>query len=1694
MARQQAGIVLPASSAGLSVSFFLVIRRALGAGRVQAARAAKRVALHAATAAVGALVLLAASVPAYAQNVSFDHVQTHVLGGLASPEAVAVDRAGNVFIADTFNNRVLEVPWNGMSYGTKIILCGSGVAACNGLNRPNGVAVDGAGNLFIADTENSRVLEVTPGGVTTTVPVSGLWSPWGVAVDAAGDLIVVDFGNCAVFKVTPGGVTTTVPTSGLDSPNGVAVDKWGNVFVADEGTGLVVEVPWNGTSYGTQTTVSSELDDPQGVAVDAAGNVFIADSDNKRLVEVPWNGTSFGAQTTVANSMGQPGDVVVDGAGDLVVADTNNNQVVKVLRAPVNINICPGGQTTPAPCSQVLTAFFTIKSDDGVTFSGNPTVLTQGAPNRDFTLSTGASSSCTGSKWTYCNVNLEFAPLAPGLRRGAVQLTYQLNDSSENPTGSNLLATGFVDGVGQGPAIAFAPGVQSALNVTAVNLQNPWGLALDEAGDVFIAAENNDVVVEIPAGGGAQTTMCNTGDRTPGVAVDGAGNLFCSDAQDNRVYEVLAGTNSETEAAGSIQEPTSLAIDGRGNLFIVDDQGNQVLKAPYNGSGYGQTIKVPASGLNSPEGVAVDGTGNVFIADSGNNQVVEVPWNVTGYGAQTTLISGLNFPEGVAVDAAGDVWIADSGNNRVLELPAGGGAPVTLDVMVGGLGLNNPRAIVVDATGNIFISDSGNNRALEVQMSAPPSLSFALTVVGYTSTDSPQSVTAQNIGNATLNAVAPGLSVSPDSFLQVAGAGTPSDCASGFSLAPGASCNLSINFTPQATGALTGSATFTDNALNATTATQSVNLSGTGRGAAITSAASTMFTESQINSFTVITEGFAPAPAITELGILPLGVFFVDNGNGTATLYGTPAITTSGTHNLTFTASNETQSNTQSFTLTVTVGAPLTITALSAPMTYGGTVPTITPIYSLPSPIVTGVTCSTQATSSSPVGTYTSSCTGAVGDYVISYAPGTVTVGPATLTASIIGNPAKPYDGTNTATLGSSNFSLSGLVPGQSITVTGTVTGTYASVNVGTGIPVSANLVSVDFTAGGNTQLFNYTLPTTASGTGQITAATVTPSVTASNKTYDGTTTATTACTLSGVLSVDTGNVTCAATTSAFATANAGNGITVTAAGITLSGSAAGNYILSSTTATTTANINQAAATVTLSNLTQTYTGSALTPTVTTVPSGLSYSLSGAPDTGAGSYPVTATVTDPNYQGSASGTFNINQAAATVTLSNLTQTYTGSALTPTVTTVPSGLSYSLSGAPDTGAGSYPVTATVTDPNYQGSSSGTFMINKAAATVTLSNLTQTYTGSALTPTATTTPAGLAIVWTGAPDTNPGSYAVTATVNNPNYQGSASGTFTVNQAPAITSANTTTFTVGTPGSFTVTTTGFPVAAISEGGGLPSGVSFVDNHNGTATLSGTPATGSNPTYNITFTASNGVSPNATQSFTLNVITVSQLKISPASVNFGTVYLGQVGVQFVTLTNTGNTPISISSIKVAAPGNALGDFGDITNCDPFISALPGTLGAGRSCVIAVGFAANVKIFSPTLSTATLVITDNTGGSPQSVALSATVINPQASLSATSLNFSTQKEGSTTTKTVTLTNTGNTPLTLGTLSINGDFAIAPSPATTCANGGTVQPSTSCVISVMFAPEAKGNLTGMLIIPDNAQNSPQMVALTGRGD
>ena len=225
---------------------------------------------------------------------------------------------------------------------------------------------------------------------------------------------------------------------------------------------------------------------------------------------------------------------------------------------------------------------------------------------------------------------------------------------------------------------------------------------------------------------------------------------------------------------------------------------------------------------------------------------------------------------------------------------------------------------------------------------------------------------------------------------------------------------------------------------------------------------------------------------------------------------------------------------------------------------------------------------------------------------------------------------------------------------------------------------------------------------------------------------------------------------------------------------------------------------------------------------------------------------------------------------------------------------------------------------------------------------------------------------------------------------------------------------------------------------------------------------------------------SPSLTQSVNASPGPIATL---PGSVSFGTLYLDVPGLRLVTLSNTGTASLTIDRIRITAPGNDLDDFIGLGSC-------PKTLAAGKSCEIAVTCLANSANYSPTAS---LSITDNAPGSPQLVPLSATVINPQASLSSDELNFGNQTVGSTSLpRKVTLTNTGTTSLVLSSLTVSGNFAVAT--GTTCNNATTLKPAADCVMNVTFTPMAKGKRTGSLTIQDNARSKKQVVTLTGTGD
>lgn len=268
--------------------------------------------------------------------------------------------------------------------------------------------------------------------------------------------------------------------------------------------------------------------------------------------------------------------------------------------------------------------------------------------------------------------------------------------------------------------------------------------------------------------------------------------------------------------------------------------------------------------------------------------------------------------------------------------------------------------------------------------------------------------------------------------------------------------------------------------------------------------------------------------------------------------------------------------------------------------------------------------------------------------------------------------------------------------------------------------------------------------------------------------------------------------------------------------------------------------VAKATATVTLSGLNQTYSGSQRPVTATTVPSGLSvtfsysgtsgttYGPSATPPTNAGTYSVTATVDDAYYQGTTTGTLVVASASATVTLSSLSQTYNGNPRAVTTSTSPGGLGVTVTYTGNSGttygpsttapsdAGTYGVTASISDPNYQGTATGTLTVAKATATVYLSGLSRTYDGTPKSVPVTTNPTGLyfTLSYVGitptvygpsaSAPTNAGTYSVNAIIDEPNYEGAGTGELTINRAnSSITIGNLNQAYDGTPRAVSATT---------------------------------------------------------------------------------------------------------------------------------------------------------------------------------------------------------------------------------------------------------------------------------------------------
>lgn len=757
-------------------------------------------------------------------QVTYLQVMTPVGSGFSTPYGTAVDGNGNVYVADYTNLAVYEIVASGGVVSNTSTVVALPVPS-GGYSQPVGVAVDKNGDVFVGDAGTANAVyeivavngSVNAGSMVNKLPglpVYGYPNDLVVDVDGNGDLFVAYPDNEVVFEVqAAGGVISSsspvialpAPNGGWGVPSGVAVDGSNNVFVADSGTYAIYEIPAAG-GYTTVNTIDASTGGATALTADRNGNVFFIGNFGTVLWEIPASGNYAVVDLLAIGFSGNYFGMTVDGHGNIFIGDAAADMVYEVPLDRVNF-----GSQAVGSHSAPISLPFNIGLN-GPTTIGRVAILTTGAAGKDFT--DAGSSTCIAATYSYsqnCVVNVNFTPIVPGLRRGAVVFY----DGS-----GNLLVSVPISGVGTGPQIAFRPGTQSTL--ASGSFTSPSGVAVDASGNIFVADPGKNSVSEILfAGGYTSVNTLGSGFSKPaGVAMDGSGNVFVADSGNHSVKEigVASGYTTVTTLGSGFSQPAGVAVDGGGNVFVAD-AGNNAMYEILAAGGY-TAVNTLGSGFNSPNGVTVDGSGNVFVADTGNSAVKEI-LSVGNYATINTLGSGFAKPYGVAVDASGTVYVADASGNAVYEILAAGGY-TTVNTL--GSGFNGPTDVALDGTGNVFVADRGNSTVKKLDFADPPSLTFASTLVDNISIDSARTVGIQNIGNQALTLT--GLSY-PTDFPE--GSSNASDCTGSTVLSPAQQCNLSIDFSPQSAASLSENVTLTDNALNATGTQQSISVTGTGQ-------------------------------------------------------------------------------------------------------------------------------------------------------------------------------------------------------------------------------------------------------------------------------------------------------------------------------------------------------------------------------------------------------------------------------------------------------------------------------------------------------------------------------------------------------------------------------------------------------------------------------------------------------------------------------------------------------------------------------------------------------------------------------------------------------------------------------------------------------------------------------------------------
>lgn len=578
---------------------------------------------------------------------------------IAFPQAVALDSSANLYFAA--GNAVYKVDATGVL--TRV--AGSarpGYSGDNGpataalLNQPAGLALDAAGNLYVADTGNNAIRRVSATGVISTLaPSAGFESPAGLALDAAGNLYVADSGNNAVREVDSTSAVSTV-SSAFSAPYGVAVDAAGNLYIADTGNGAIRKL----AAGGVLTTVEAALGNPRGVAVDAAGSVYIADTGNGAVRKVDTKGAA--TTLTGGGTLGAPYGVAVDLAGNVFIADAPANLIRKLPpKGALSIVAGDGGE--------------------GHAGDGGPATAAQLAGPYGLAV----------------------------VQNGLFLIADLRNNRVRRVTPDGTIVTIMGDGNAGYAGDGASP--------SGAEFRSPWSLAVDALSDLYIADLFNYAIRELDrtdtvstiagngtpgySGDGGAATAAQLG-GPHGIAFDGTGNLFIADTPNNVIRRISPSGTISTVATGvSLHYPYNVALDAAGNLYIADS-GNAVIRkmtakgtitvAGNGAAGFsGDNGPATSAQLEWPWGIAVDGSGNLFIADNGRIREVSPSGIITtiaggaapGYSGDGGPATSAQFGwvSGVAVDGSGNVYVSDAGNNAIRMLvPAGARALLSVSL------------------------------------------------------------------------------------------------------------------------------------------------------------------------------------------------------------------------------------------------------------------------------------------------------------------------------------------------------------------------------------------------------------------------------------------------------------------------------------------------------------------------------------------------------------------------------------------------------------------------------------------------------------------------------------------------------------------------------------------------------------------------------------------------------------------------------------------------------------------------------------------------------------------------------------------------------------------------------------------------------------------------------------------------------